>query len=55
MQSWDIPASHSHPGGGTVKLLSVATSLGSPPPPPSPPSNLFSCLEDGNTPLQKLD
>lgn len=42
------PRSHGQPGGGTVKPRSLATSLS------PPPSNLFSCLEDGDTPLQKL-
>lgn len=58
MGSWDTPPCQGQPGGGTVKLLSLPTTLefrrvvffGFFSPLLPPPSNLFSCLGDGDTP-----
>lgn len=52
--SAELSPGRGHPGGGTVKLLRFATSRCSFFPSHLLPRNLFSCLEDGDTALQKL-
>lgn len=57
--SAELSPGRGHPGGGTVKLLRFTTSRCFVlffffPLPPSSPVIFFSCLEDGDTALQKL-